>query len=62
MKAAQPLAQMEHGLALAENQGVDRYSGFRGDVFEFAAFDFMRDEGFALLGREFFQSVVKFFE
>ncbi len=55
MQTAQALAQVENGLAFAQDQSVYRHSGLRGDFFEFIAFDFVRDESFALFRCEFFQ-------
>jgi urocanate hydratase len=50
VNALQSFAQVKHCVALAREQGVDVDSAFRRQLFEAAAFQFVRDEDFTLVG------------
>ena len=44
---------MQHGMVLAQDHGVHGGPGFGREFLEAAAFELVRDEGGALLGRQF---------
>src|SRR5580704_9343390 len=58
----QPLAEMQHRITLAREQGVDANSGFSGEFLEAAAFHFVRDEYFALFCGQVAECRLQFLE
>src|SRR5580765_6203217 len=51
--ALQALAEVKNGVTFAREQRVDVHTGFRSQMLEAAAMDFVRDEDFTLLGGKF---------
>src|SRR5216684_3157656 len=58
----QPLAQMQCRIPLAREQRIHAHARFRGQIFEAAAFEFVSDEHFTLLGGKLLQCVFKLVE
>src|SRR5262245_14766497 len=58
----QAAAQMQHGIALARKQGVQRHAGLGGQVLETLAFQLVRDEDRALVVGQFVQRRVDLVE
>src|SRR5260370_38422340 len=53
----QPLAKIKHRIALAGEQGIHAYSGFRCELFEAAALEFVGTEYVALLFGQLIQCI-----
>jgi len=58
----QPPAKMKHGLMLAREKRVHAHSRFGGNFLEADPLEFVREENFALLFREFVYSGLEFLQ